>query len=107
MFNYHANLLNSQKQIGETKPRIEVKQESEDTELPSPVIKNESDAVTIKAENSPPKDEDILDIDIADQVFEEAQELLFNSPWILRGIFAKYIVKKEDPKFLIFRISSA
>ena len=94
MFNYHANLLNSQKQIGETKPRIEVKQEAEDTEFPSPVIKNESDAVTIKAENSPPKDEDILDIDIADQVFEEAQELLFNSPWILRGIFAKCIVKR-------------
>ena len=94
MFNYHANLLNSQKQIGETKPRIEVKQEAEDTEFPSPVIKNESDAVTIKAENSPPEDEDILDIDIADQVFEEAQELLFNSPWILRGIFAKCIVKR-------------
>lgn len=94
LFNYHANLLNSQKQIGETKPRIEVKQEAEDTEFPSPVIKNESDAVTIKAENSPPKDEDILDIDIADQVFEEAQELLFNSPWILRGIFAKCIVKR-------------
>ena len=54
-------------------------------EFPSAVIKNETDTVKIKSEHPSPKDEDILDIDIADQVFEEAQDLLFNSPWILRG----------------------
>ena len=57
----------------------------EPVEFPSAVIKNETDTVKIKSEHPSPKDEDILDIDIADQVFEEAQDLLFNSPWILRG----------------------
>ena len=88
LFNYHANLLNSQKQNGgESKPRLEVKQETFDQgEYPSAaVIKNETDTVKVKSENTPPKDEDYYDVDIADQVFEEAQDLLFNSPWILRG----------------------
>ena len=62
-----------------------MKQEAEDTAFPSVKIKNVSDPAPVKAENSPPKDDDIFDIDIADQVFDEAQELLFNSPWILRG----------------------
>ena len=57
----------------------------ESVEFPSAVIKNETDTVKIQSEHPSPKDEDILDIDIADQVFEEAQDLLFNSPWILRG----------------------
>lgn len=85
LFNYHANLLNSQKKNEETKPRIEVKQETVDTDFHAAVIKNETD-VTVKSENSPSNNDDIFDIDIADQVFEEAQDLLFNSPWILRGM---------------------
>ena len=88
LFNYHANLLNSQKQNGgESKPRLEVKQETFDpVEFSSAVIKNETDTVKVKSENQQtPKDEDYFDVDIADQVFEEAQDLLFNSPWILRG----------------------
>ena len=89
--------MNSQKQIEETKPRVEVKQEAEDTAFPSVKIKNESDPAPVKAENSPPKDDDIFDIDIADQVFDEAQELLFNSPWILRGKHYIYLYRK-DPK---------
>ena len=44
----------------------------EPVEFPSAVIKNETDTVKIKSEHPSPKDEDILDIDIADQVFEEA-----------------------------------
>ena len=81
-----------------------MKQEAEDTGFPSVKIKNESDPTPVKAENSPPKDDDIFDIDIADQVFDEAQELLFNSPWILRGIY----LYRKDPKVktLTFRISS-
>ena len=64
-----------------------MKQETVDpVEFSSTVIKNETDTVKVKSENPPPKDEDNFDIDIADQVFQEAQDLLFNSPWILRGI---------------------
>ena len=80
LFNYHANLLNSQKQ--ETKPTLDVKQETVDAEYSSAIVKNETD-VRIKSENIP-KEDDIF-LDISDQVFEEAQELLVNSPWILRG----------------------
>ena len=53
-----------------------------DAEYSSAIVKNETD-VRIKSENIP-KEDDIF-LDISDQVFEEAQELLVNSPWILRG----------------------
>ena len=82
MFSYHANLLGQQKRQ-ETVSQVDMKQEAEPPlpTQPCTTLKMEADIKPEAAEDNSGQDDDFSSI--ADQVYEEAQELLVNSPWIL------------------------
>ena len=82
MFSYHANLLGQQKRQ-ENVSQVDMKQESEPPlpTQPCTTLKMEADIKPEAAEDNSGQEDDFSSI--ADQVYEEAQELLVNSPWIL------------------------
>ena len=71
LFNYHAELLNSEA----TEPSTVIKKETPETFE----VKQEAG---VKSERFSPATVDSDFSAIADKVFEEAQELLATSPWI-------------------------
>lgn len=88
LFSYHAELLNQKQTIPNNMEAPEVKHDIGNQSLNNHIkIKTEPESV-IKKENletskqSSDLNEENFE-DIADKVFEEAQELLSNSPWIL------------------------
>ena len=82
LFSYHANLLGQQKRQ-ENVSQVDMKQEAEPPlpTQPCTTLKMEADIKPEAAEDNSGQDDDFSSI--ADQVYEEAQELLVNSPWIL------------------------
>ena len=82
MFCYHADLLGQQKRQ-ENVSQVDVKQEAEQP-LPTQrctTMEMEADIKLEAVEDNCRQDDDFSNI--AEQVYEEAQELLDNSPWIL------------------------
>ena len=82
LFSYHANLLGQQKRQ-ENVSQVDMKQEAEPPlpTQPCTTLKMEADIKPEAAEDNSGQEDDFSSI--ADQVYEEAQELLVNSPWIL------------------------
>lgn len=77
LMSYHADLLHQEKNINQSYPERKTKSEPDTM---SQDIKKEVKTEPDVANDSDPQDNFT---DIADKIFEEAQDLLLNSPWIL------------------------
>lgn len=74
LFNYHADLLHQEKNIHLKNQELNIKTE--------PGLVKEEIKTEVKTETEDDKGQDDF-TNIADKIFEEAQDLLMNSPWIL------------------------